>query len=76
MFVIGVNYEKYDNSIFTAMFPYHLLLTPLSNVMPDNFGILEGLITILHAITHTQIAPLGSCSGSKSLLTGYHHWNF
>uniref|UniRef100_A0A8C2MYD9 Glyceraldehyde-3-phosphate dehydrogenase n=2 Tax=Cricetulus griseus TaxID=10029 RepID=A0A8C2MYD9_CRIGR len=43
MFVMGVNHDKYDNS-----------LKIVSNVMHDNFGIMEGLMTTVHAITATQ----------------------
>uniref|UniRef100_A0A4X2KME6 glyceraldehyde-3-phosphate dehydrogenase (phosphorylating) n=1 Tax=Vombatus ursinus TaxID=29139 RepID=A0A4X2KME6_VOMUR len=43
MFVMGVNHKKYDNS-----------LKIVSNVIRDNFGIVEGLMTTVHAITATQ----------------------
>uniref|UniRef100_A0A8D2CVX2 glyceraldehyde-3-phosphate dehydrogenase (phosphorylating) n=1 Tax=Sciurus vulgaris TaxID=55149 RepID=A0A8D2CVX2_SCIVU len=43
MFVMGVNHEKYDNS-----------LKIVSNVIHDNSGIVEGLMTTVHAITATQ----------------------
>uniref|UniRef100_A0A2K6AGE8 glyceraldehyde-3-phosphate dehydrogenase (phosphorylating) n=1 Tax=Mandrillus leucophaeus TaxID=9568 RepID=A0A2K6AGE8_MANLE len=43
IFVMGVNHEKYDNS-----------LKIVSNFIRDNFGIVEGLTTTVHAITATQ----------------------
>uniref|UniRef100_A0A2R9C9F2 glyceraldehyde-3-phosphate dehydrogenase (phosphorylating) n=1 Tax=Pan paniscus TaxID=9597 RepID=A0A2R9C9F2_PANPA len=46
MFMMGVNHEKYDNSL--------KIITPLVKVIPDNFGIMEGLMTTVHTITATQ----------------------
>uniref|UniRef100_A0A8C6D7D6 Glyceraldehyde-3-phosphate dehydrogenase n=1 Tax=Moschus moschiferus TaxID=68415 RepID=A0A8C6D7D6_MOSMO len=43
MFVMGVNHEKYNNT-----------LKIVSNVIHDHFGIVEGLMTTVHAITATQ----------------------
>uniref|UniRef100_A0A8D2H628 glyceraldehyde-3-phosphate dehydrogenase (phosphorylating) n=1 Tax=Urocitellus parryii TaxID=9999 RepID=A0A8D2H628_UROPR len=36
---------------------------PLAKVIHDNFGIVEGLMTTVHAITVTQMAPLRNCDG-------------
>uniref|UniRef100_A0A2K5LF76 glyceraldehyde-3-phosphate dehydrogenase (phosphorylating) n=1 Tax=Cercocebus atys TaxID=9531 RepID=A0A2K5LF76_CERAT len=46
MFRVGVNHEKYDNSL--------KIITPLAKVIHDNFGIVEGLMTTVHTITATQ----------------------
>ena len=56
MFVMGVNNTelKADQKIFSNASCTTNCLAPISKILNDNFGILEGLMTTVHAATATQ----------------------
>ncbi|MBP7507205.1 MAG: type I glyceraldehyde-3-phosphate dehydrogenase [Prolixibacteraceae bacterium] len=56
MFVMGVNQDKYTkdmNFVSNASCTTNCL-APIAKVLNDNFGIIEGLMTTVHATTATQ----------------------
>ena len=56
MFVMGVNQEKYTSemTVVSNASCTTNCLAPLAKVINDNFGIVEGLMTTVHAATNTQ----------------------
>ncbi|VAI54624.1 unnamed protein product [Triticum turgidum subsp. durum] len=65
MFVCGVNEKEYKSDIdivFNASCTTNCL-APLAKVISDRFGIVEGLMTTIHAMTATQKTV--ECPSSK-----------
>ncbi len=56
MFVMGVNNEKYtkDMVVVSNASCTTNCLSPIAKVLNDKFGIIEGLMTTVHATTATQ----------------------
>jgi len=56
MFVMGVNHDKYtsDMEYVSCASCTTNCLAPVAKVLHDNWGILEGLMTTVHAVTATQ----------------------
>jgi glyceraldehyde 3-phosphate dehydrogenase len=55
MFVMGVNHKNYngENIVSNASCTTNCL-APITKVLNDNFGLIEGLMTTVHATTATQ----------------------
>lgn len=67
MFVVGVNHTEYDgtpNVVSNASCTTNCL-APLAKVLHENFGIVEGLMTTIHASTATQLVVDGPSRGGK-----------
>eukprot|EP00913_Durusdinium_trenchii_P009043 g8504.t1 len=60
MYVMGVNHEQYKSSdtVVSNASCTTNCLAPLTKVVHDNFGIVEGLMTTVHAMTATQLTNI------------------
>merc|ERR1711943_87283 len=67
MFVMGVNHTSYttDDTVVSNASCTTNCLAPLAKVLHDNFGIKEGLMTTVHAMTATQLTVDGPSRGGK-----------
>jgi glyceraldehyde 3-phosphate dehydrogenase len=72
IFVIGVNHLNYtsDTHIVSNASCTTNCLAPLAKVVNDKFGIVEGLMTTIHAITATQLTVDGPSRGGKDWRAG------
>jgi len=67
MYVMGVNHTEYkasDTVVSNASCTTNCL-APLTKVVHENFGIVEGLMTTVHAMTATQLVVDGPSRGGK-----------
>lgn len=72
MFVVGVNHTSYtsDMNVVSNASCTTNCLAPLAKVIDDNFGIVEGLMTTIHALTATQLTVDGPSKGGKDWRAG------
>jgi len=67
IYVVGVNHEEYkttDTVVSNASCTTNCL-APLTKVVQDKFGLVEGLMTTVHAMTATQLTVDGPSRGGK-----------
>merc|ERR1711972_1275384 len=67
IYVVGVNHTEYktsDTVVSNASCTTNCL-APLTKVVDDKYGILEGLMTTVHAMTATQLTVDGPSRGGK-----------
>jgi len=67
IYVVGVNHEDYkttDTVVSNASCTTNCL-APLTKVVNDKFGLIEGLMTTVHAMTATQLTVDGPSRGGK-----------
>jgi len=67
VYVMGVNHKKYSSSekIVSNASCTTNCLAPLAKVIDEKFGIVEGLMTTVHAMTATQNTVDGPTRGGK-----------
>lgn len=71
-YVMGVNHKSYNpsqNIVSNASCTTNCL-APVAKVIHENFGILEGLMTTVHAATATQLVVDGPSKGGKDWRAG------
>jgi len=67
IYVMGVNHEEYQTSdtVVSNASCTTNCLAPLTKVVHEKFGIVEGLMTTVHAMTATQLTVDGPSRGGK-----------
>ena len=72
MFVMGVNNTEYRKNmrIVSNASCTTNCLAPIAKVINDNFGIVEGLMTTVHAMTANQLTVDGPAKGGKNWRAG------
>lgn len=67
MYVMGVNTDNFDvtPNVYSNASCTTNCLAPLAKVLHDNFGIVDGLMTTVHAMTATQLTVDGPSKGGK-----------
>jgi len=72
MFVMGVNNNKYtsDMSVVSNASCTTNCLAPIAKVLNDKYGIEEGLMTTVHAVTMGQLTVDGPSKGGKNWRAG------
>jgi len=71
MYVMGVNHTDYQGAaVYSNASCTTNCLAPLAKVLNDKFGIVEGLMTTIHAATATQLVVDGPAKGGKDWRAG------
>lgn len=72
IFVVGVNHENYttDMNVVSNASCTTNCLAPITKVLNDKFGIEEGLMTTVHAVTMNQLTVDGPSKGGKDWRAG------
>jgi glyceraldehyde 3-phosphate dehydrogenase len=71
MYVMGVNHTEYAGAtVYSNASCTTNCLAPLAKVLNDKFGIVEGLMTTVHAATATQLVVDGPAKGGKDWRAG------
>ena len=72
MFVMGVNHTSYTSDVTVASNASCTTncLAPLAKAIHDKFGIVEGLMTTVHAMTANQLTVDGPSRGGKDWRAG------
>lgn len=72
LFVMGVNHKEYksDQTVVSNASCTTNCLAPLAKIINDKWGIEEGLMNTIHAVTATQLTVDGSSKGGKDWRAG------
>jgi len=71
MYVMGVNHKEYAGAnVFSNASCTTNCLAPIAKVINDEFGIVEGLMTTIHAATANQLVVDGPAKGGKDWRAG------